>query len=126
MNCVVCKEPMVTYELQKVEIDHCLNCDGIWLDAGELEILLEEADEVQAFLAQFRDASAEKSSRKCPICLKKMEQVALGSGKKVQIDRCRNHHGIWFDRGELREVIEIFDANQNNKVLELLRGVFNK
>ena len=37
MDCPVCKSAMITMELTEVEIDHCLDCGGIWLDAGELE-----------------------------------------------------------------------------------------
>ncbi len=40
MNCPVCKEPMIVLELDEVEIDHCISCGGIWLDAGELELLI--------------------------------------------------------------------------------------
>ena len=42
MDCPVCKDAMIVMELNEVEIDHCLSCSGIWLDAGELELLLEE------------------------------------------------------------------------------------
>ena len=45
MNCPVCKEPMLVLELDKIEIDHCINCGGIWLDNGELELLLETKEE---------------------------------------------------------------------------------
>ena len=36
-HCPHCEEPLVAYELNGVEIDHCLTCRGTWLDAGELE-----------------------------------------------------------------------------------------
>ena len=45
MNCPVCKNPMVVLELDQIEIDHCLHCGGIWLDAGELELLLETEED---------------------------------------------------------------------------------
>ncbi len=32
-------------ELDQIEIDHCLSCGGIWLDAGEIELLLETEQE---------------------------------------------------------------------------------
>ncbi len=35
--CPVCREPLIAYQLDGVEIDHCLSCLGTWLDAGELE-----------------------------------------------------------------------------------------
>jgi len=43
MDCPVCNNAMITLELDQVEIDHCTECGGIWLDAGELETLLGDA-----------------------------------------------------------------------------------
>ena len=42
MLCPVCKESMVVLELNEIEIDFCTRCSGIWLDAGELELLIEQ------------------------------------------------------------------------------------
>jgi len=32
--CPACKEPLVVFELDGVEIDRCLRCGGTWLDDG--------------------------------------------------------------------------------------------
>ena len=45
---------MITLELAEVEIDHCTECGGIWLDAGELEILLGEAQTARQLLESFK------------------------------------------------------------------------
>ena len=34
---------MVAFELEGVEIDRCVGCEGTWLDAGELEVIAETA-----------------------------------------------------------------------------------
>lgn len=44
MDCPACTEPMIVMELNEIEIDHCIACQGIWFDAGELELLLEGAN----------------------------------------------------------------------------------
>ena len=41
--CPVCRRPMVAFELEGVEIDRCVGCEGTWLDAGELEVIAETA-----------------------------------------------------------------------------------
>ena len=51
MNCISCKEPLIVIELDQIEIDYCLNCGGTWLDAGELEVLLEDQSAVLKILA---------------------------------------------------------------------------
>lgn len=37
MRCPKCGEPLKVRSFQKIEIDQCSGCNGIWLDAGELE-----------------------------------------------------------------------------------------
>ena len=118
MHCPLCREPMVVLELSEVEIDHCLSCGGIWLDSGELELLLEESEERDNFLCSFqKDKKNKEKKRKCPICLKKMDKVLCGIDQKVLIDNCRGEHGLWFDAGELEEVIKMGSFDKENKVL---------
>ena len=127
MNCVTCNKPMVVLELQEVEIDHCLACGGIWLDAGEIELLVGSRPEAARLLAQLSDTQNRQAGKhKCPICLKKMAIIVLGTEGKVRIDHCRKNHGLWFDRGELTEVLSIFDSDKHGKIQELLRGIFKQ
>ncbi len=37
MKCPKCGEPLKERSFQKITIDQCTGCDGIWLDAGEIE-----------------------------------------------------------------------------------------
>jgi hypothetical protein len=117
---------MVVLELDDVEIDHCLTCGGIWLDSGELELLMESEAERTAVLQSFRPAGplAEKS-RQCPICLKAMEKV-LCAGRRgpVRLDRCQSQDGIWFDREELHDVLAAGGSGLNSRVLNLLKDMF--
>jgi hypothetical protein len=121
---------MVVLELDKVEIDYCPGCEGVWLDAGELEILLEGSEQRDVFLDSFaiQEKSGEKK-RKCPICRKKMDKISFGSGsgdRKITIDECRKKHGIWFDKGELKRVLTEGGLQSHHRVLELLREVFKQ
>ena len=127
MDCPVCKEPMIVLELDEVEIDYCISCRGKWLDAGELELLLEDSEEKDNLLSSFeKDKKIKEKRRKCPICLKKMEKVLCGTDNKIRIDKCRKNDGIWFDEGELREIIKMGSFDKNNKVLNLLKDMFGK
>ena len=127
MDCPVCREPMIVLELDEVEIDHCISCRGIWLDAGELELLLENSDEKDNLLSSFKvDKNTKERSRKCPICLRRMEKVLCGPDKKILIDKCRRNDGIWFDTGELEEIIKMGSFGKDNRVLNLLKDMFGK
>ena len=72
MDCPVCKNAMITLELDQVEVDYCTDCGGIWLDAGELELLLEDSQDTEQLLSSFTpQPKCKERKRKCPICLKK-------------------------------------------------------
>ena len=127
MNCPACKTPMIVLELEEIEIDHCITCGGIWLDAGELELLLDDLNEKNNLISSFQiDNNTKEKSRICPICLKAMAKVRYGADKMVLIDKCRSNDGLWFDKNELQEAIKISGLDKNNKILTLLKDMFKK
>ncbi|MBD3216702.1 MAG: hypothetical protein GF310_00405 [candidate division Zixibacteria bacterium] len=128
MNCVSCDEPMIVLEVDEVEIDYCLECGGIWLDSGELGILLGDEEKVQHVIKDAVPAPKKTETfRKCPICLKKMDEIEIGKDEdKIYIDRCKQSHGHWFDKGELREVLDFMDHGESAKVVKLLKETFGE
>ena len=126
MDCPVCKNAMITLELQEVEIDYCTGCSGIWLDAGELELLLGEPEKAASLLDSFKiDSVTSEKTRKCPICRKKMQKVIVGSSKPtLLIDKCRKADGLWFDKGELHDIFERAHLDKDNKIQKLLTDMF--
>lgn len=125
MNCPACGKAMIVLELDRVEVDHCISCGGIWLDSGELELLLEDAVERDVFLSDFqKDQDCSEKPLKCPICLRRMEKIRITGEQRVCIDRCRHNDGIWLDRGELEEILEMKRFGADSRVLALLREIF--
>jgi Zn-finger nucleic acid-binding protein len=126
MDCPVCKDAMITLELDEVEVDYCLSCSGIWLDAGELEMLLGDSQQAQTVMSSFNSARhCDEKPRKCPICLKKMEKILVGPDKISQlIDKCRKGHGLWFDKGELQDIVAMGSFDKERKVQKLLADMF--
>jgi len=116
LDCPVCKnEPTIVLELNEIEIDYCLSCNGIWLDTGELELLLEDNTETKIFLNSFTlDNKTKEKKLRCPICNKKMDKVQVVGGKEIRIDKCKYNHGLWFDSGELEDVLEIGMLDKQN------------
>ena len=69
MNCPVCNKPMVVFEISDVEVDHCVRCRGTWLDAGEMELLLDGAENRDELLSSMQPAAdVGEAPRNCPIC----------------------------------------------------------
>jgi ribosomal protein L37AE/L43A len=42
MKCPKCGQPLKERSFQKIVIDQCTGCNGIWLDSGELEQVAEK------------------------------------------------------------------------------------
>jgi Zn-finger nucleic acid-binding protein len=124
MLCPVCKEPMVVLELDEIEIDYCTGCDGVWLDAGELELMFETDDERKRLIETLHeDPEHTEKPYNCPICNKKMIKVHVGDKKEILIDKCIKDHGLWFDQGELKSVIEL-GSKEENKIVNILTEMF--
>lgn len=114
---------MIILELNKVEIDYCTNCKGIWLDAGELELLYHNTN-TKIVNELFRKSENNPELKiKCPVCGKKMDKVDFKQ-TGIILDRCKNNHGLWFDKGELRSLLES-DIDSISEIIELLKNIFS-
>ena len=128
MNCPACKNVLIILEHEQVEIDYCTACQGIWLDSGELELLLDGPSPAKSLLASFgKNPTPADKPRKCPICTKKMVEVRVGSVEPpLLIEECTSHHGLWFDRDELEQVIAAAGSDKVQKIQKWLAGMFGK
>ena len=123
MKSPVSNEPMLVLELAGIEVDYCPLTQGIWLDAGELEALYEDSHAAARLIASFvPDPSSREKKVRCPICNRKMEKVRVRD--TVIIDRCIKDHGLWFDEGELLQVLEMEAGEQEEKIINLLKEMF--
>jgi len=110
MKCPVCNSLMIVVEHEKIELDYCLNCLGVWFDAEELELLLDTMQlegtslSLDNILTLPETDSVEKK-RKCPICGRKMKKAAVGHEPAVIIDACSWGDGLWFDSREVGQLI---------------------
>jgi Zn-finger nucleic acid-binding protein len=111
MICPTCREVMIVVEQDKIELDHCTKCAGVWFDAGELELMLERMGRDSsalslAHIAELPDAETKEKKRRCPVCGRKMKKRRVGGEAGVLIDVCLWGDGLWFDGGEVRQIIE--------------------
>jgi uncharacterized protein len=119
MRCPIEKSDMIVVEHQNIELDYCLKCRGVWFDSGELDLLVavlksEGADLSRQELLSPQTATVSEAKRKCPICGHKMNKVWIGKEPKVLIDSCPQGDGLWFDGGELHQVLcQLEPANKS-------------
>jgi len=102
MNCPACGKPLVVVERDAVEVDWCPACHGLWLDAGELELLAKAAGHGAGIAF---DGPPAPSQRRCPRCPAKMEERAVAQDPPVRIEACPRGHGLWLDQGELGALV---------------------
>jgi Zn-finger nucleic acid-binding protein len=108
---------MIVVEYHNIELDYCHSCKGVWFDSGELELLLksqgiEEPREFFEGIINSQEAASAEKKRKCPICGRKMKKTIIGTEPEILIDVCRDQHGLWFDGGELTQLIKQLSGKQ--------------
>ena len=118
---------MLVLEFEGVETDFCSNCEGIWLDSGELELFLEDSKDKEELLNSFTSAIKSREMKiRCPICNSKMGKTRVSEDKDIVLDECKNGHGLWFDKGEILEVIKEGSVNKDNKIINVLEDMYRK
>jgi Zn-finger nucleic acid-binding protein len=110
VKCPVCRELMIVVEHADIELDYCVHCKGVWFDATELDLLLRslglaEGHDLASLMRLPKRLPAE-APRRCPRCRKKMHKMMIGREPEVMIDSCVRGHGLWFDGGEVEQVIQ--------------------
>ena len=125
MKCPVDNAQMIVLEDNAIEIDYCAECGGLWLDEGELELLLGANDSDALLLTggKPRPAPGERK-RRCPVCRKKMLKEATGTEEPVTYDRCPRGHGLWLDAGELQAIVRAGDQKTDARIVALLQEMF--
>jgi Zn-finger nucleic acid-binding protein len=130
MTCPECHKPIIAIEIDQIEADICINCGGTWLDRGELDLLLEGA--TNSRMAQMTPATEtdEKPKRDCPICDARMQLVVCAGentpkSDAVVVDKCPNNDGLWFDKGELKRILEMGDFPIDHRIYEVLDHFFH-
>lgn len=124
MNCPSCKNPMIILELNQVEVDYCTSCKGIWLDKGELDLIFSSSEKKEIAKLFSAENNTDEIKRKCPICKKKMDKVEFEK-TGIIIDKCPNDHGLWFDSGELKSILNTA-AVENSRIIGLLKEIFGE
>jgi len=135
MICPACKSPMIVVEYKKIELDYCPECYGAWFDSGELELFLdslnlEKRDKFVSKILNAAEVKTGEKKRRCPICTQVMKKVHIGGKPNILIDVCPDSDGLWFDGGEMGELMKQLPgkpakkAGSRQQVGDFLKEVF--
>ena len=99
--------------LGQIQLDECLACGGVWLDIPTFHRIFRSA-EAQADALHILSATRGSSESlvrylHCPVCNQQMARRNYARHSGVIVDSCPDH-GLWFDRDELRRVVDFIKA----------------
>lgn len=113
-NCEILLDTHLIDAGSRLYVEQCRHCNGIFLDFGELEEIMErEIRKSERYdLKRLHEVKnhplvreREVRYKKCPECRKVMLRINYRGRSGVIIDRCKAH-GYWLDAGELRQIME--------------------
>jgi PAT family beta-lactamase induction signal transducer AmpG len=106
MRCPKCRADMEPIDYEGTEVDRCTICQGIWFDAGEIEIM---KDKKAAAAIDIGDTKVGKESNTidrydCPRCGGAMVRVVDPVQHHIWYETCSGCSGSYLDAGELRDL----------------------
>ncbi len=115
-SCPRCKVEMESVLIGKTKLEECPRCEGIWADAESLRRICADTEQQAAVLglpmsqqAGETDVAAPVHYIPCPICHDLMNRVNFAHCSNVIINVC-GRHGTWFDKEQLRRIVEFIRA----------------
>jgi Zn-finger nucleic acid-binding protein len=130
LPCPRCACGLHATRVGETEVRDCPQCGGIWLDAEAFRAVTVDR-ESQASMLAFAPSrptptvAPESTVRyaACPRCAGMMNRVNFARISGVIVDTCRTH-GTWFDRDELRGIVEFIrgggiDASRERERVKL-------
>jgi len=110
MNCPRCHTPLkaidCTEPSAQIEVDVCMQCEGIWFDEGELEKLETIVEPTMIEIRRLPTKEVQEEPMPCPVCDDgiPMKKKTHHRDKHVVYDECSTCFGVWLDGGELRAI----------------------
>lgn len=130
--CPRCRVNTKAIVVGTTDLRECPRCEGIWAEAETLRKICADREQQAAVLgiaATFEPSTSTRMEKvryvPCPVCKKLMNRVNFAHCSNVVVDVCKAH-GTWFDKDELRRIVEFiraggFEKERANEMAELER-----
>lgn len=109
--CPECQQPFSPVKVGSVVLDECARCGGLWVDSSSFHRICQETEEQTTVLEGISSDSETPPSAvsprywPCPECRRLMNRQNFARVSGIIVDVCKGH-GVWFNQGELRRIIE--------------------
>lgn len=113
-RCPRCRVGMESVAVGEASLRECARCGGLWVDVESFEQIIMEREQQTVVLGAAslvpKQSGGEGEPNKvryvpCPLCNQLMNRVNFARCSGVIVDVCKGH-GTWFDRDELRRIVE--------------------
>jgi Zn-finger nucleic acid-binding protein len=113
-RCPRCRIPLESVAVGEASLCECARCGGLWVDVESFEQIIREREQqtvalgAAALVPKQTGGKAEPNKVRyvpCPQCNQLMNRVNFARCSGVIVDICKGH-GTWFDRDELRRIVE--------------------
>ena len=112
LRCPRCAVGLAARRYAELEVEECDRCGGLFLTPVMLDRVVKSRDQPTGLRLALpeRPPFLEHEVRylHCPECNRLMNRQAFGRISGVVVDVCRSH-GVWFDAGELTQVIQFVE-----------------
>ena len=121
MECPKCKSDMEKVTYEKIEVDRCTNCKGIWFDMLEHEHLkaIENSESIDIGEAKVGKEYDKIDRIDCPVCQTPMIRMVDREQPHIGYEACTRCYGVFFDAGEFKDYKE-------HTILDFFKDIFAK
>ena len=127
LKCPRCAIDMKSVTIGNAPVRECNRCEGLWLDAQVFQLICADREHQSVILGdafnQPKPSLAHEAQVRyipCPHCRQLMNRVNFAKCSDVIVDVCKGH-GTWFDRDELRQIVEFIRGGGMDRSREKLR-----
>lgn len=116
--CPRCRDALKAVVLGTTKVHECPHCEGLWIDTEAFNEICADREKRAAVIGNTPAPAApapldfnldDVRYVPCPVCAKLMNRVNFAHGSGIILDICKAD-GVWFDRDELRHIIEFIRA----------------
>jgi len=118
IGCPACGKKMQKIYMpeQKVNLDVCTNCGGIYFDNREFDKFDENCEDITPLVNLFENktfAETDTSNERiCPVCGMKMVKNYASANHEIQVDECYSCGGKFLDNGELEKIRAQYETEE--------------
>lgn len=108
MKCPKCNHDMEKVCYEKIEIDRCRKCKGIWFDMLEHEDLkkISGSESIDTGSAELGKKHDKQNGIVCPACNQPLINMVVSAQPHISYEACTICYGVYFDAGEFTDFRE--------------------